>query len=452
MRDPYSQEAEQGLLGAMLIKPELIDILSADVQVSDFYFDYNRDVYRAILALRSRNASVDILTVADQIGTWGTEASPLAYCADLDRNTPSAANAKEYARIVLERSIDRAMIEVARTIHESAHSDAATEDKIALAQAEVLSISAESATPEIVSAADVMRSHVAELDRRDGLKGAMDGLSTGIEALDARLLGLKPEQLIVIAGRAKMGKTTLAMNIAASNAIRDGKKVLVVSLEMSHGQLMDRMLASTGCIPLHSLKDGSATLTHSSQLLSASSAIIGSSLKLSARRGLTINRIRSMARREKMLNGLDLLVIDHIGLVDVDDPRANSVARISEITRQSKLLAAELGIPVIILSQLNRSLESRPDKRPIPSDLRDSGSIEQDADLILFVYRDEVYHPHSEAKGTAEIIIGVARDIEAGMVRVQYQGKYSTFCDIKGYEGESKYTATKSYASSSLLD
>jgi replicative DNA helicase len=436
----------------MLIKPELIDILSADVQTSDFYFDYNRDVYRAILALRARNSSVDILTVADQIGTWEGESSPLAYCADLDRNTPSAANAKEYARIVLERSIDRAMIEVARTIHESAHGDASTEDKIALAQAEVLSISAESATPEIVSAADVMRSHVAELDRRDGLKGAMDGLSTGIDDLDARLMGLKPEQVIVIAGRAKMGKTTLAMNIATTNAIRDGKKVLVVSLEMSHAQLMDRMLASTGCIPLQSLKDGSATLTHSQQLLNASSAIIGSGLKLSARRGLTINRIRSMARREKMLNGLELLIIDHIGLVDVDDPRANSVARISEITRQSKLLAAELGIPVIILSQLNRSLESRPDKRPIPSDLRDSGSIEQDADLILFVYRDEVYHPHSEARGTAEIIIGVARDIEAGMVRVQYQGKYSTFCDIKGYEGEAKYTATKSYASSSLLD
>lgn len=452
LREPYSQEAEQAVLGAMLIKPELIDILSAELTASDFYFSDNRDVFIAIMELRSRDAGVDFLTVADRVGKLANGDNALGYTGELYRNTPSVANAKAYAATVLARSVDRALLDAARKIHELGYSDANTEDKIAQAQAEVMGLSSESASPETIPAKQALELHIAELERREMLGGAIDGLLTGMESLDAKLLGLKPGQLIVIAGRPKMGKTTLAMNLANSCAVSQAKQVLVFSLEMSHRQLMDKALSSIGGIPLRSLQDGSAMETHPRELLAASSKIANCGLELYDRKGATINRIRSVSRRHKLNHGLDLIVVDHIGLVDVDDSRANAVQRVSEVTRQLKLLANELGVPVIALSQLNRALEQRPNKRPIPSDLRDSGSIEQDADLIVFVYRDEVYNENTEYRGVAEIIIGVARDIEPCTVRLRYQGKYSQFSDLAADYEEPAPRATRSYSNNSLLD
>lgn len=446
-RDPYSQEAEQGVLGAMLIKPELIDILAADLKASDFFFAYNRDVFKAIQALRGRNVSVDFLTVADEIGMLDNGENSLAYVAELHRNTPSAANAKAYANIVLERSIDRALIAAAANVHDIATGDSSTEDKIAQAHAEIMGISTETAGAETITAGEALTKHIAELERREQLGGKIDGLLTGIDALDQKLLGLKGGQLVVIAGRPKMGKTTLAMNIADHNAVRDGKQVLVFSLEMSETQITDKSLASLGGIPYQALRDGTALKTHPDAINTAAGRIKASGLALYARKGVTINRLRAAARRHKLRYGLDMLLVDHIGLVDVDDSRANAVQRVSEITRQLKLLAQELDIPVIAMSQLNRALEQRPNKRPIPSDLRDSGSIEQDADLILFVYRDEVYDPCTPSKGVAELIIAVARDVEPCTVYARYQGKYSLFSDMAGYE-----PPARTYASSSLLD
>jgi len=449
---PYSLEAEQGLLGAMLIKPELIDILSADVKGSDFFFAYNREVFVAILALRSKNQPIDILTVADEVGELTGGDSALAYTGELYRNTPSAANAKSYAAMVIKRSIDRALVAASNNIHEIAYSEASTEDKLSQAQAEVTGIHTGGGEAETITGRQAIEQHVDELERRESLGGAIDGLSTGIESLDAKLLGLKPEQLIVIAGRPKMGKTTLAMNIADHNAIKCHKQVLVISLEMSHRQLMDKSLSSVGSIPLTSLKDGSAMRTHSNELLVASSKIAESGLNLYDRKGATINRIRSVARRHRMNHGLDLVIIDHIGLVGVENGRASAVERVSEITRELKLLAGELGIPIIALSQLNRQLESRPNKRPIASDLRDSGTIEQDADTIIFVYRDEVYNENTEYQGVAEVIIGVAREVEACTVKTRYQGKYSSFSDLSAEYEEPKPRPQRTYASSSLLD
>jgi replicative DNA helicase len=424
MRDPYSHEAECGVLGAMLIKPELIDMLSADLAEADFYWQNNRDTYRAILSLRAEGKAVDFLTVAERMGV------NIADTAELQRNTPSAANAQEYARIVKARSLDRSLINAAQTIHEIAHSDSATADKVSAAQAEVLAIDGTAASQEIIHAGDVMRAHIEELERREELKGAMDGLSTGLADLDAKINGLKPEQLIVVAGRAKMGKTTFAMGIARHNAIRAKKQVLVVSLEMSNAQIMDRLIAAEGGVPLGALKDGSATTQYNLEVTAAAGKIMNSGLCLSERPGLTISRIRSMARRHKMMRGLDLLIIDHLGLIDAEDSSMNTLARVSEITRQSKLLARELKIPVILLSQLNRALEQRADRRPMPSDLRDSGTIEQDADLVFFVYRDEVYDPNSAHKGIAEIIVGIARDVEQCTVFTSYQGQYNRFMDL----------------------
>lgn len=450
--EPYSQEAEQAVLGAMLIKPELIDVLSADLKELDFFFSYNRQVFKAIMALHSHSRPVDFLTVGEYIGQLQDDTPAFAYTAELHRNTPSAANAKSYAQTVIARAIERALVAACYNINEIVEGDGTTEDKISQAQAEILSISAGSGESETIRAGQALKIHIEELERRQNLDGAIDGLSTGIPSLDKKIMGLKPEGLYVIAGRPKMGKTTLAMNIADHVATTQGKQVLVISLEMSHKQLMDKSLASLGSIPLNALKDGSALENYAKELVDTAALLDRSGLSLFDRKGATINRIRSVARRHKMLNGLDLLIVDHIGLVDVDDHRANSVQRISEITRQLKLLAKELSIPIIALSQLNRALEMRPDKRPIPSDLRDSGTIEQDADMILFVYRDEVYNQNTEYRNVAEVIIGVARDIEPCTVKVRYQGKYSLFSDLGNDYEEPAPRPQRTYATNSLLD
>lgn len=441
-RNPYSVEAEQSFLGAMLISPELIPILSDDIVASDFYDQDHAVIFKAICDLHSENQPSDFLTVAETIGHSLPSGEPaLSYIGSIQKNTPSASNAKAYAKIIKERSIDRALIAAAARINEIAYGDQGSTEKIAQAQAEALAIDSEVSSPEIVSAADVMRSHVEELERRFELGGKIDGLETGLKHLDEKLCGMKPEQLIVIAGRPKMGKTTLAMEFARHNAIRKGKEVLVVSLEMSNQGLMDRLLAAEGGVTLQSVKDGSALMEEPHKIENAASKVIGSGLKLSDRPGLTISRIRSMARRHKMVHGLDLLVIDHLGLIDGEERGMNTLQRVSEITRQSKLLAKELKIPVILLSQLNRALEQRPNKRPIPSDLRDSGTIEQDADVVIFVYRDEVYNEDSMDKGTAEIIIGLGRDVEACTVRAVFQGQYNRFQSLPdGYRPPEDYS------------
>lgn len=430
MRDFYSMEAEQGVLGAILIRPELADILTRDLLKSDFYFSDNQQVYQAIVTLVADSKPIDIITVAEVVGSFGEGESPLPYLDQLYRNTPSAANAKAYAQIVKERATDRSLQLVATEIHDIVHSDEQLESKIAQVQALANGIDAKSATQETVDAGEVVKRHIQELERRAALDGQLDGLSTGIDALDDLLGGLKPGQVIVIAGRPKMGKTTLAMNIASHNALHKDKSVLVVSLEMQDVQLMDKVIASEGHISLSALKAGKLSQDQWDALGKTSTLIEKSGLALSKKRSTTMSGARSMFRRFKHDNGLDLGVIDHIGLLEGETPREKMIDIITNATRTAKLMAMEMGVPFIILSQLSRALEARPDKRPVPSDLRDSGTIEQDADMIVFVYRDEVYNPNTEYRGTAELILGAARDMPTGMCRVQYQGNYSSFSDL----------------------
>ena len=427
MRDPYSLEAEHGVLGAMMQRPELIDVLSADLRAEDFHFAENAEIYRAVLALQSANKPVDFLTAAEQVNRLPNGDSALAYCAEIVQNTPSVANAKAYAEIVRERALDRSLALCGDRITEIALGDQSADEKIAAAQSEVLSIDAKSATAEVVKAGDVLAEHVEELQRRHDRGDAIDGLSTGIADLDAKIQGLKPEQLIIVAGRPAMGKTTFAMNIATDAAIRQQKQVLVVSLEMSNGQLMDRLLSSEGRIPLQLIKNGKAPQDFGTELNAAARKIQQASLYLSDRPSMTISRTRAAARRHKRRYGLDLIVIDYLQLMDSDVRSGNRVEEVSYMSRHAKLMAKELKCPVILLSQLSRQCEQRPNKRPVPADLRESGAIEQDADIILFVYRDEVYNPDTEYKGIAEIIIGKGRDIETGTVRTAFMGQYSRF-------------------------
>lgn len=428
MHEPYSLEAEHGLLGAMLQRPELIDVLSDDLAPESFYFAENAEVYRGIMALRAAGKAVDLLTVAEHIGVLDSGEKALGHCASLVANTPSVASAGTYAGIVRERAIERALYDLSDKTLEIVQSGGDIHTKIAAVQAAAMAIDSGCDAAEIVKAGDLMAEQLEVWQERHDrlMRGeTLIGLSTGLADLDQQLGGLQPEQLIIVAGRPAMGKTTLAMGFAVDAAVRQSKSALVVSLEMSKGQLIDRAIASEGKIPLNLIKNGSACQSHGTELASAVSKIQRASLFIADRAGGSVGRIRSLARRHKLRYGLDLLVVDYLQLMDGEG--GNRTEEVSSISRGCKQLARELGIPVVLLSQLSRKCEERPNKRPIPSDLRESGAIEQDADVILFVYRDEVYNENSEYKGVAEIIVGKGRDIETGTVRAAFLGQYNRF-------------------------
>lgn len=428
MHEPYNAEAEHGLLGAMLQRPELIDTLSDDLTPESFYFAENAEVFRGIMALRAAGKAVDLLTVADYIGVLENGERALGHCGSLVKNTPSVASAGTYAGIVRERAIERALYELSDRTLEIVQGSGDIQDKIAAVQAAAMGIDAGSDGEEVVKAADLMAEQLEVWqERHDRLSRGetLIGLSTGLADLDEKLGGLQPEQLIIVAGRPAMGKTTLAMGFVLDAVVRQKKSGLVISLEMSKGQLIDRATAAEGRVPLNLIKNGSACESHGAELCAAAAKLKHANLFIADRAAATVGRIRSLARRHKMRYGLDILMIDYLQLMDGEG--GNRTEAVSSISRGCKLLARELGVPVVLLSQLSRKCEERPNKRPVNSDLRESGAIEQDADVILFVYRDEVYHENSEFKGVAEIIVGKGRDIETGTVRAAFLGQYNRF-------------------------
>ncbi|HCF6760378.1 TPA: replicative DNA helicase [Pseudomonas aeruginosa] len=438
MIELHSLEAEHGVLGAMLKQPHLISVLSEELSPDAFAYSVNADLYRLILDLESAGTPIDIITLAEAKEFLCDDTRTMAYVGEILSNIVSVANAKEYARIVRERAISRQIADVASGVEEVAHQNCSIEDKIAQAQALVLGLDAGGTNGECQMVGDILRDHVEVLQERHdrAQKGDMlDGLSTGIPDLDQYTQGLKSGQMIVIAGRPAMGKTTLAMNIAADVAIKQNKPVLVISLEMTKSQLMDRLIAAVGGIPLQNLKDGSCTHKESTELAAATLKLRDAKIAVSDVPVMTMPRIRSIARRQKHRMGdLGLIVIDYLGLVEGEGK--GRVDDVTTMSRQMKLLAREIGCPVLPLCQLNRGCESRPDKRPVLSDLRESGAIEQDADIVMFVYRDEVYFPNSEKKGIGEILIRKNRDGEIGSVFTAFQGSKSRFVPLASHYRE----------------
>jgi len=429
MIELHSLEAEHGVIGAMLIQPHLIDVISEGLVGGDFFWAQNEELFRLIITMRDEHQPIDVITLSERkpilIGDIGT----MAYAGEIQKNTPSAANAKSYARIVKDRSMSRSLLSASTDIADLAHDQLPIEDKIAQAQSIILGLDGNAQDNECQMVGDILRDHVDILQARSDRAGEIDGLTTGIPDLDANLQGLKPGQMVVIAGRPAMGKTTIAMNIAENAALKLNKPVLMVSLEMSKGQLLDRLIAAVGRIPLNSIKDGSVANDHGQNLVMASGKLMNAPLVVCDTPAMTIPRIRSVARRMKhMLGGMGLVVIDYLQLIEGEgNGRTEDV---SAMSRQVKLMARELECPVIVLSQLNRGCEQRPDKRPVLSDLRESGAIEQDADIVMFVYRDEVYHPNTEHKGIAEVIVRKNRDGETGTIRTAFLGKYSRFAPL----------------------
>ncbi len=430
---PHSEEAEQAVLGGLMLSNQAWDQIADIVSETDFYRHSHRLIFRAVHDLSEANEPFDAVTLADRLARDGTldEAGGLAYLGMLAKDTPSAANIKAYAQIVRDRSILRQLIAVGTEIANSGYQPEGMETEKLLDRAEqkVFEI-AEQNQRGSGGMKDIRTLLAKAVDRIDTLYQQDDpitGIATGFTDFDEMTSGLQDSDLIIVAGRPSMGKTTFAMNIAENAAIKYKKPVAVFSMEMPGEQLAMRMMSSLGRIDQHKVRTGKLDDEDWARLTSAMGILTEAPLYIDDTPALTPTELRARARRMSREHGLGLIVIDYLQLMQGSGKADNRTAEISEISRSLKALAKEMNVPVIALSQLNRSLEQRPNKRPVMSDLRESGAIEQDADVIVFIYRDEVYNPESADKGVAEIIIGKQRNGPIGTARLTFLGKYTRF-------------------------
>ncbi|HWO99386.1 MAG TPA: replicative DNA helicase [Methylococcus sp.] len=431
---PHSIQAEQAVLGGLLLDNQTWDLVADRVMEEDFYRRDHRLIFRAIRQLSEKQMPFDVVTLSEVLEKNGEleEVGGLAYLAVLARETPSAANITSYADIVRERAVLRQLIHVGTEIADSAYQPEGRGVGELLEQAEqrVFHI-ADQRQRGNAGFKPIKSLLVAAVDRIEMLyqkEGHITGASTGFTDFDDMTSGLQPSDLIIIAGRPSMGKTTFAMNIAEHVAIKESLPVAVFSMEMPGEQLAMRMMSSLGRIDQHRVRTGKLEDDEWPRMTSAINILAETRLFIDDTAALTPTEVRARCRRLAREHGqLGLVVLDYLQLMQSSGGGENRVAEISEISRSLKALAKELNVPVVALSQLNRNLEQRPNKRPVPSDLRESGSIEQDADLIVFIYRDEVYHPDSPDKGTAEIIIAKQRNGPIGTVRLTFLGQYTRF-------------------------
>ena len=433
---PHSTEAEQSLLGALMLSMEGWDKVADQIDEADFYRSNHRLIFQAIKSLSESGQPCDAVTVAD----WFASRDMLdkvdggAYLTMLANETPGAVNVLGYATIVRERSILRQLIEIGTSIADDALRTAGRNSKELLEEAEkrIYAIADQGAHRQsgYVPIQQVMAEAMDLLNELQENEGDLTGVATGFSELDKRTAGLQPTDLIIVAARPSMGKTTFAMNIAEKASIRYKVPVAVFSMEMSDTQLVMRLFSSLGQIGQDKLRTGRLDNQDWINLRSAMTMLKGSQMLIDQTPSLSPLDLRARARRMKRDHDIGLIVIDYLQLMKVPGFGENRTQEISEISRSLKALAKELNVPVVALSQLNRALEQRPDKRPKMADLRESGAIEQDADLILFIYRDEVYNEDSPDKGKAEIIIGKHRNGATGAFNLTFQGEFLRFRDF----------------------
>jgi replicative DNA helicase len=438
---PHSIEAEQSVLGGLLLDNSAWDRIADFVNEDDFYRYDHRVIFQHIVKLINNSRPADVSTVFEALGSTGKaeEVGGLSYLNALAQNTPSAANIRRYAEIVRDRGVLRKLITVADEIAGQALNPQGKEVKQLLDEAEskIFAIAEDGARgaqgfQAIQPLLTQVVERIDELYNRDN-QNDITGVPTGFLDLDRMTSGLQPGDLIIVAGRPSMGKTAFSLNIGENVAIDSGLPVAVFSMEMGGTQLAMRMLGSVGRLDQSRLRVGKLSdedwprLTHAIQKMNEAQLYIDETPALSS------IELRARARRlSRQCGKLGLIVIDYLQLMSANSSGENRATEISEISRNLKGLAKELNCPVIALSQLNRSLEQRPNKRPVMSDLRESGAIEQDADVILFIYRDQVYNPDSQDKGTAEIIIGKQRNGPIGTVRLTFLGEYTKFDNYTG--------------------
>lgn len=440
-KPPYSLDAEQAIIGGLMLDNSSWDKVQDKLCIDDFYRTEHRILFKVIQDLAAKQQPFDVVTILnglqllDEIDLAGGE----AYLFEIANNTPSVANIVSYADIVREKSVQRQLIQVASEIADSAYHPKQRDvvELLDFAEQKVFAIAEQTPSkggPENIKS--VLARAVEKIDDLYHKGTSITGLSTGLKDLDKLTSGLQRSDLIIVAGRPSMGKTTFVMNMAEHAAIESKLPVLVFSMEMPSDSLAMRMMSSLGRIDQHRIRTGQLSDDDWPRVTSSVHMLSDAPLFIDDTPGLSPAEMRARSRRLMREHGqLGLIVVDYLQLMQVPGFKAdNRTAEISEISRSLKSLAKELSVPVVALSQLNRSLEQRQDKRPVMSDLRESGAIEQDADVICFIYRDEVYHEDSPDKGSAEIIIAKQRNGPIGKIKVAFLGQFTRFEDL-AYSG-----------------
>ncbi len=440
---PQNIEAEQSVLGAMLLSRDAIDKAGEILVEDDFYRQDHRVIFSAIMALHNRNQAVDLVTVTEELRKLGKldAIGGTGVITALSNIVPTAANVVYHAKIVEEKSLRRQLINAATEVASSGYEE--EEDisqTIDQAEQKILAVANRKQTGSLVKIGDIVKSSIARIEELYDSKDAYTGLPTGFTQFDLMTSGLQPSDLIILAARPSMGKSSLVLNIAEHVALKGQKSVIFFSLEMSKEQLVQRMLCSQAGIDAAKLRIGQLSDPEWTQLLEAADRLSQAKIMLDDTPGMTALEMRSKARRWKNENGLDLIIVDYLQLMQGSSKRAsdNRQQEMSDISRSLKGLARELNVPLIALSQLSRSVESRTSKRPMLSDLRESGALEQDADIVCFIYRDDYYNrENSDQPNIAELILAKHRNGPVGTVKLFFKKETTRFYNLdKEHGGE----------------
>jgi replicative DNA helicase len=430
---PFSIEAEVGVLGSLIIDPEAIALIADTLKASDFYRNVHKDIYEAMLHLYERRTPADYITLCDELYKRHVACAE-GWEIELDRltnNVPTSSHAEWYGAIVREKSVLRQIIHAASDMAARAFEEAP--NALEKAEQAIYAIGQHQHTSDFEAMSSIVSDYLNDLDRMHENRGAIVGIPTGLP-LDNKIGGLQQSDLVILAARPSQGKTSLALTLAHNAAITHNKSVGIFSLEMSKKQLAQRLFAMTAPIDLQKLRTAWIEEKDWDKIVAASDILSAGKLWIADTTDITIASMRSKCRRLQAKHGLDLLIVDYLQLMQGTDTKQNRVQEIGDISRGLKLLAMELDIPVLALSQLSRNVESRLSKVPILSDLRDSGSLEQDADIVLFIYRDEYYNRQSERKGRADIIIAKHRNGPIGEVELGFSLPQARFYELEEKE------------------
>lgn len=431
---PHSNEAEEAVVGAMLINPGCIREISDMLRGEDFYQPTLGLFYDAIMELDAANIPVDAVTLADKVAEKSQSDQAEAMqkkLFELAYNTPTSANVKYHAQIVADKSVLRRMIAASEEIMNSCYRDKDPLVEILdSSEKAIFNIAQNRNGDSIKTTKQVFVEAVMGIEAASEKQGSVTGISSGFTDLDYKTAGFQPSDLILLAARPSMGKTALALNIAEHAVLKSEAATAFFSLEMSSAQLANRLLSMHSKVEAQAMRTGNVTDKDWASLVTSANMLGGSKLLIDDTPGITIAQLRSKCRRWKMENDLKLVIIDYLQLMNAGHKTESRQQEISEISRSLKAIAREINCPIIALSQLSRAVEARPDKRPMLSDLRESGAIEQDADVVMFIYRDEYYNHDSADKGIAEVIIGKQRNGPTGTVKLGCQLEYTRFTNL----------------------
>lgn len=427
---PHSIEAEKSVLGSVLQSKEALFEVLEILDPEDFYSEHHKEVFEAVRELNRRSEPVDILTVSEELKKRNTLAmvGGRAFVASLPTEAPSTANAESYAHIIKEKAILRSLIQASADILDRSYKDKTdSQEVLSFAEQEIFNIARAKQKKDYTSLYDVMMENISQIDAMASTEGKLIGLTTGFVDLDEKTAGLQKSNLIIVAARPAMGKTAFVLNLAQNAALKADAKVLIFSLEMSKEELGMRMLSSDTCIDLAKLKTGDLNRGEWEDLYIGIDRLTKANIYIDDTPGISLMEMKNKCRRLKAEKGLDLVIVDYLQLMEA---KAESRQQeISKLSRSLKILAKEMDCPVIVLSQLSRAVEQRIEKKPQLSDLRESGAIEQDADLVMFLYRDEYYNPETDKPNTCEVILAKHRGGSTGTVELAWLGKYTKFAD-----------------------